>query len=315
MQVETDKYSIKYFPDTIKEYRKHGNFFYFETTETILEVRVQSDKIIRFRYAADGFFEKDFSYAIREHIQDNIINLDFVEYDDCFEIITSCVTCQISKADCKIKMFDNDSNLILDDELGFHWQHYLWKGGKVVYCSKKIQEGECFYGMGDKPTDFNIRGKRFENYGADVYGFKKDQDPLYKNIPFYMGLHHGIGYGIFFDNSFRTIFDFGHEEQDTLSFWARGGEMNYYFIYGPELMNVVKEYASLTGKPELPPLWSLGYHQCKWSYFPDKQVREITNEFRERGIPCDVIYLDIDYMEGFRCFHGIKRVLANLQNY
>ena len=142
MQPKTDKYSVKYFPDTILNYRKHGNYFYFDTSETILEVRVQSDKIIRFRYAADGFFEKDFSYAVQEHIQDNIINLDFVEYDDCFEIITSCITCQINKQDCKIKMFDNDSNLILDDELGFHWQHYLWKGGKIVYCSKKIQEGE-----------------------------------------------------------------------------------------------------------------------------------------------------------------------------
>ncbi|MBL0047779.1 MAG: glycoside hydrolase family 31 protein [Bacteroidetes bacterium] len=302
MQPKTDKYSIKYFPDIIKNHRKHGNYFYFDTTETILEIRVQSDKIIRFRYAADGFFEKDFSYAVQENIQDNIISLDFVEYEDCFEIITSCITCQINKSDCKIKMFDNDSNLILDDELGFHWQHYLWKGGKIVYCSKKIQEGESFYGMGDKPTEFNLRGKRLENYGADVYGFKKDQDPLYKNVPFYMGLHHGIGYGIFFDNSYRTIFDFGKEQNETVSFWSRGGEMNYYFIYGPELMEVVKNYASLTGKPELPPLWSLGYHQCKWSYFPESKVKEITQEFRTRKIPCDAIYLDIDYMDGFRCF-------------
>jgi alpha-glucosidase len=190
--------------------------------------------------------------------------------------------------------------------MGFHWQYYLQKGGKIVYCSKQIQEGERFYGMGDKPTDLNLFDKRVENYGTDAYGYQKDTDPLYRNIPFYYGLHKGMGYGIFFDNTFRTIFDFGKEREGTTSFWARGGEMNYYFIYGPELMKVAEAYTSITGTPELPPLWALGYQQCRWSYYPDKRVKEIAAEFRKREIPCDVIHLDIDYMEGFRCFTWSK---------
>jgi alpha-glucosidase len=78
--------------------------------------------------------------------------------------------------------------------------------------------------------------------------------------------------------------------------------MNYYFFFGPKIPQVVKAYTDLTGKPELPPLWVLGFHQSKWSYFPEGRVKEITNKFRELRIPCDAIYLDIDYMEGFRCF-------------
>jgi alpha-glucosidase len=78
--------------------------------------------------------------------------------------------------------------------------------------------------------------------------------------------------------------------------------MNYYFIYGPKMKDVVIAYTHLTGKPELPPLWALGYHQCKWSYYPESKVKEITSTFRKLQIPCDAIYLDIDYMEGFRCF-------------
>ena len=78
--------------------------------------------------------------------------------------------------------------------------------------------------------------------------------------------------------------------------------MNYYFFYGPELMDVAEQFVDLTGKPELPPMWALGYHQCKWSYYPEYQIKEITSEFRKRKIPCDAIYLDIDYMDGFRCF-------------
>lgn len=298
----TNKYSIKYYPDAIQEWKREGNYFYFYSTETILEVRVISDKVIRFRYAPEGKFQRDFSYAVVDNLQESIVFFDIREQIGAFEIYTDKIHVLIDKGNLRITITDKNGQVINEDELGFHWQHYLLKGGKIVYCSKKIQDGECFYGLGDKPTELNLRGKRLENYGSDVYGYQREADPLYKNIPFYYGLHHGIGYGIFFDNTFRTLFDFGHERNNVSSFWARGGEMNYYFIYGPELLQVAEEYARLVGKPELPPLWALGYHQCRWSYFPDTRVKEIAKEFRDRQIPCDVLYLDIDYMDGFRCF-------------
>ncbi|MES2656143.1 MAG: glycoside hydrolase family 31 protein [Bacteroidota bacterium] len=302
------KYSNKFYPDAVLEVKKEGNFFIFNTSETILEVKVMTDKIIRFRYAADGFFQKDFSYAVSKYFEEKLVELHFIEDNSNYYIQTQSITCKISKADIKITMLDKQNNIICQDEAGFHWQHYLQKGGKINYCSKVIQPDEYFYGLGDKPTEMNLRGMYFENYGMDTYGFQKDSDPLYKNIPFYMGVHNKgkIGYGIFYDNSFRTIFDFGKGNNDVLSFYARGGEMNYYFIYGPDLLKVVEQYSTLTGKPELPPMWSLGYHQCKWSYFPESKVREIASEFRKRKIPCDAIYLDIDYMEGFRCFTWSK---------
>jgi alpha-glucosidase (family GH31 glycosyl hydrolase) len=108
-----------------------------------------------------------------------------------------------------------------------------------------------FYGLGDKPGSLQLRGKRLENFGTDAYAYGADTDPLYKNIPFYYGLHHGQAYGIFFDNTFRTLFDFGAERQEATSFWARGGEMNYYFIYGPEMVEVAEEYANLTGQARI----------------------------------------------------------------
>ena len=131
--------------------------------------------------------------------------------------------------------------------------------------------------------------------------------PLYKAIPFYVGLHNDIAYGIFFDNTFRTNFDFAHERRNITSFWADGGEMNYYFFYGPEMSKVVRAYTDLTGTPEIPPLWALGFHQSKWSYFPETKVKKIAAKFRALKIPCDAIYLDIDYMDGFRCFTWDKK--------
>lgn len=308
MQVTTSsgKYSAKHYPDNIKEWKKEGNYFYFYTSETILEVRIISDKIIRFRYAADGTFQRDFSYAVSDRLEESPVNFGLHEFEENFEIYTEALRIYISRDDMRLTITDMEGCIINQDELGFHWQYYLQKGGKIVYCSKYIQEDECFFGMGDKPTDLNLHGKRLENYGTDAYGFQKDTDPLYRNIPFYYGLHRGKAYGIFFDNTFRTIFDFGKERENVTSFWARGGEMNYYFIYGPELLKVAEGYTSITGTAELPPLWALGYQQCRWSYYPDKRVKEIAAEFRKRQIPCDVIHLDIDYMEGFRCFTWSK---------
>jgi alpha-glucosidase len=308
MQVTTSsgKYSAKHYPDIIKEWKKEGNYFYFYTSETILEVRIISDKIIRFRYAADGNFQRDFSYAVSERLEESPVNFGLREFEENFEIYTEALRIYIARDDMRLTITDTEGDIINQDELGFHWQYYLQKGGKIIYCSKQIQEDECFYGMGDKPTDLNLYGKRLENYGTDAYGFQKDTDPLYRNIPFYYGLHRGKAYGIFFDNTFRTIFDFGKERENVTSFWARGGEMTYYFIYGPELLKVAEGYTSITGTAELPPLWALGYQQCRWSYYPDKRVKEIAAEFRKREIPCDVIHLDIDYMEGFRCFTWSK---------
>src|SRR5699024_2258795 len=200
-----NKYSVKYFPDTVKKYEKAGNFFYFYTSQTILEVRVISDKIVRFRYAPDGKFKRDFSYALRPDLKETLTLLDLKEETDQFIISTSKIRVLIAKKNMRITITDLDGHVINKDETGFHWQYYILKGGKISYCSKEIQEGECFFGMGDKPSELNLRRKRLENFGRDSYGFQKDEDPIYKNIPFYYGLHHNRAYGIFFDNTFRTL--------------------------------------------------------------------------------------------------------------
>src|SRR5204863_7746726 len=112
----------------------------------------------------------------------------------------------------------------------------------------------------------------------------------------------GASYGIFLDNTFRSSFDFGKQRGDTYSFGAEGGDLDYYFINGPEPKRVVEEFTSLVGRTPLPPLFALGYQQCRYSYYPEARVREVAGEFRNRRIPGDVIYLDIDYQQNNRPF-------------
>ncbi|GAA4280256.1 glycoside hydrolase family 31 protein [Gaetbulibacter aestuarii] len=299
------EYKGNMFPSQIASYEKDLDTLSFTTENgVILHITVVRDSVLRFRYTTTGIFENDFSYAITKYASRGYNHLEVSEEEDKYVITTSKLICHVFKADLRSAIFDaKDNSIICQDELGFHWEESYEFGGDIVKMSKNAQEGESYYGLGDKPVDNNLKGKRFENWVTDSYAYGKNTDPIYKAIPFYTGLHNKKAYGIFFDNTFRSFFDFCQERRNITSFWAQGGEMNYYFIYGPEMSEVVANYTDLTGKPhELPALWTLGYHQCKWSYYPESKVKEITKKFRDLKIPCDAIYLDIDYMDGFRCF-------------
>lgn len=293
------------FPTHIVSYKKDIDTLTFSTANNVtLQITIIRGSVFRFRYTTCFAFKNDFSYAITQYASRGYSRLEITEDDKNYIITTKRLICHVSKENLKITLLDaNDNTLINEDELGFHWEESFEYGGNIVKMSKISHNGESYYGLGDKPVHLNLKGKRFENWVTDSYAYDKGTDPIYKDIPFYVGLHQNKAYGIFFDNTFRSFFDFAQERRNVTSFWAQGGEMNYYFMYGPNIEDVVAKYTDLTGKPhELPPLWALGFHQCKWSYYPEKNVKEITKKFRNLKIPCDAIYLDIDYMDGFRCF-------------
>jgi alpha-glucosidase len=298
----TDK---EFYPGSVVEYKldKIRNICTIQAdNDVVLQLHIISDNIFRFRYSPDGYFQKDFSYALSEGFKGEINDLKLLDTGQHIEIHTAALVCKISRNNMGVTILDKADNILNEDEKGFHWERNQKHGGYIVQMTKKVQRKEVFYGLGDKPTDMNLKGKRFMNWGTDHYGYSKNSDPLYKSIPIYYGLHSGLAYGIFFDNTFKAYFDFGSERNSATSFWAQGGEMNYYFIAGPTLLDACARYTLLTGTPEMPPLWALGFQQCKWSYFPESKVMEVADKMRELEIPCDAIYLDIDYMDGFRCF-------------
>ncbi len=291
-----------HFPTKCLDWEKIGQKFYFHSKNCSLEVSVVRDEILKFRYGNDGYFEDDFSYGVSEDFPVKKVNISFKERPNYYAIHTEKIKCYVYKESLKLRILNLEGKIILEDEKGYHWQEENTHGGNVVISTKKTKSSESFYGLGDKTGKLNLRSTRKELWGTDCYGYGNDTDPVYKNIPFYLGQIDQQAYGIFLDNTFRTFFDFGLERKSVTSFWAQGGEMRYYFIYGPHPIDVVSRYTELTGKASLPPKWALGYHQSKWSYYPESVVRSLAKEFRDRKIPCDVIHLDIDYMDGFRCF-------------
>jgi len=301
---------VKKYLQRVTGYTQIENSYIFTDGSAKVEVKIVNDEIIRVRLAPQGQFLDDFSYAVPNPDQ-HVALYAFQEEEDRYTVSTNTVTCVVNKADFHIAFLDRDGKTMNQDHSPMHWEENPDFGGYYVYCTKVAQEGEAFYGLGDKPTHLNLRGKRVTNWNSDTYSFSFDQDPLYRTIPFYVGLQAGAAYGIFFDNTFKTYFDFAAEVYDQTSFWSEGGELQYYYIHGPNMMDVVRRYHSLTGTHYLPPIWALGFHQCRWSYYPESKVYEIADGFRSRNIPCDAIYLDIDYMDGYRCFTWNKHYFPN----
>mgnify|MGYP001152917366 FL=1 len=229
-------------------------------------------------------------------VVDNLEKGEFiVEEDSNFVIIKGTkVLTFVDKNTTEISFKDLDGNIINED---FQPSFKDEKGN--VYISK-VNDCLAYYGLGEKGGDLNKKGCYTENFNTDDPETDDDSITYYKTIPFYVALKEEATYGIFFDNSFRSYFDMGKEMGDRIFFGAIGGQIQYYFIPGENIKEVVKNYTALTGRMEMPPLWSLGYQQCRFSYFSQEEVRELVKTFEEKDIPLDVVYLDIDYMDGFR---------------
>jgi alpha-glucosidase len=265
-----------------------------EITAGAAKVRVTAfrDGIFRVRVAPDGNFPKDFSWALIESPEPPAFKVE--ENQEEIRIIAGSVVGTVQRSPLLINFSDAAGNVLLADEpnLPMAWN------GKRVHVWKKMPADENYYGLGDKAGPMNRRNRAFTNWNTDEFGWQESSDPLYKTIPFFIGLRKGAAYGVFFDNTYRSVFDFGKESQDYFSFGAEGGEVNYYFIAGPEPKKIIEAYTAMTGRPPLPPLWTLGYQQSRYSYYPESRAREIVRTLREKKIPADAIYFDIDYQQG-----------------
>jgi alpha-glucosidase len=117
-----------------------------------------------------------------------------------------------------------------------------------------------------------------------------------------MTMRAGRSLGVLLDNTWATSFDFGRLQRNTYSFGSEGGPIDYYLFYGPDPKHVVMTYAWLTGLAPMPPLWSFGFQQSRYSYETEEKLRSIAARLRADKIPADVLYLDIDYQKQNRPF-------------
>lgn len=156
------------------------------------------------------------------------------------------------------------------------------------------------YGNGEVVGNLKRNGTSFTTWNTDNYtytGFQ--QKHLYQSHPWILGVRKdGTAFGILVDNTWKHSYSLSNPVKIT----CEGPAPRVIVFERENPQAVLEELAWLTGTMEMPPLWALGFQQCRYSYFPDTRVKEVASEFRKRNIPCDVIWMDIDYMNGFRVF-------------
>jgi len=275
-----------------------------KTTNAYGAVTVYSPSIIRVRLDKNPL-KGNFSYAVVGEPQKT--NTKITQNNTNITLETDSIRAVIQKKPFSIAFYTTDGKLINGDEQGLTTS---WVG-QAVTTYKQLQDDEHFVGLGEKTGNLDRRGNGYTNWNSDVFGYSITQDPLYSTIPFYIGIHHDLNYGIFLDNTYQTDFNFGASNNRFSSFGARGGEMNYYFIYHKRVADIITSYTWLTGRMPLPPLWALGYQQNRFSYYPESEVLRIARTLREKRVPADGITLDINYMDRFQLFTWNKSQFPN----
>lgn len=176
--------------------------------------------------------------------------------------------------------------------------------------------GQYIYGLGDQAGPFNLNGFRRHLWNTDPGGsFGPQTDPIYMPLPVICVQHPAGSYLVFYENSFQGQVDFSTTlpESGSQTFHFSKGALRFYLIVGP-VSQLVEHFTELTGRPEMPPRWSLGYHQSRWGYKTETDIREVVAGFQEHQLPLSAIHLDIDYMEGYRVFSVDQERFPNLKN-
>ena len=222
--------------------------------QVAVRVSALSDSIIRVRYSKNGSFPKKISFAVISHAGFGAPRVQVTNTNNAVLLTIGKFNARIEKATMRIVFEETSGKVILQDHPGYP---VAWNGDEFRVW-KSMPATEHYFGLGDKAGVLDHRGQAYTMWNSDWGGFDRGKDPLYKAIPFFIGMSGPSAYGLFLDNTYWSSFDFGKEKCNALSFGAEGGELDYYFFYGPDPKAVVSEYSQLTGRTPLPPLFMLG---------------------------------------------------------
>ncbi len=282
-------------------YELKGNKVVFGCeNSTKISLEFLDSKNIKFWYAPTGEFVRNnesFAVVNEEFEPDFKINVN--ESKAAFEIFTEDLRVVVQKENLQIQIFDKYQRLIMGDTNENAYQ----VEEREITNRKVLQRDEKIVGLGEKTGSLNRRGNSYIMWNSDKPCYSTTEDPLYKSIPFFMSSNN---YGIFFDNTYKTEFDFGKSSEEYLSFSAPDGPFIYYFFHGKDYKEIINSFIRLTGQPIMPPNWALGFSQSRGMLVNEKLTREIASEYRKRKIPNDIIYQDIGWVEGLQNFEWRK---------
>ncbi|HET9159645.1 MAG TPA: glycoside hydrolase family 31 protein [Caulobacteraceae bacterium] len=263
-----------------------------------LEISAPRADIVRVR-AGRAALPEDASWAVAPEARARVVPLELTETPAQAIISTGRLEIRLDMQTLDLAVADSDGRVVLADAPG----EALAFAGEGFRLGKALTPGRTIFGLGDKTGPLDRRGGRFEFWNTDAFEFGLDADPLYKTIPFLLGLEPDEPtFGLLIDNTWRSFIDVGRTNPRVLTFEAKGGSVDYYVLSGATPNAILEAFAYLTGTPPLPPAWSLGFQQSRWSYMSQGEVQAIADRLRAEAIPADVLYLDIDFQDRNRPF-------------
>lgn len=275
-----------------------------------LVLEAWDDGMMRARYVPAGASAPERSWSIQDW-PDQDTDIVLSANGDTVEVCTKWMIVRVQSGSCRLRIEDTTGAVLVDDGTygGFSRATVSGGGGptEVSRIDRETPPDEQFFGFGERTGSLGRRGRTMTFWNTDAYdstygGYAPDADPLYLGVPFFIGLREGTAYGTLTDVAHRLEMDVASSNPDTLRIDAFTTAVDQVFIAGPSMAEVLRRQTQLTGRTMMPPRWALGYHQCRWGYAPDSAFEAIGQQFRDRAIPADGLWLDIQHMDGFRTF-------------
>ena len=277
--------------DRVTASRSIPNGIEIRSGVALMQITALRDDVLRVRVGPSGQLPEDASWAVLPAARTASIAVAADNGSTSVGFKTAKLKVSVKKDPLELTVTDLDGRVIVQDLPGRPVEFH----GSAFRVYHRSPADEHYFGLGDKPGPLDRRNQAFVDWNTDAFGWQESTDPIYKSIPWFLTFRKGMAAGIFLDNTWRASFDFNKEYRDAYSFGSEGGPLDYYILYGPEPKAVVTTWAWLTGTTPLPPLWSFGYQQSRYSYYPESEVRRIADRLRSERIPADVVWLDIDY--------------------
>jgi alpha-glucosidase len=288
-----------------------------------LRIDLVGDDIARIKISRGGTFDESPTFAVCVDPLAHPVDFTVEQTEEVVRLLTSTMVVSLWLDPFRLDVHRTDGTAIAEsaaDTDGKYWTYATLNDAFTL--RRRCRPEDAIYGLGEKSGHQNRRGRDFTLWNTDILDPERTKeftsayppehlrsertsiefDPYYVSIPFFYHQAHTDGSmgASFLDNGYRGHYDFTPREEYRIHF--AGGQYTEYIFGGPQMPDILASYTHLTGRMAIPPMWSLGYHQCRWAKYTQDAVEQLGQRFRDHDVPCDTLWLDIEYMDGFRVF-------------
>ncbi|HYP46477.1 MAG TPA: glycoside hydrolase family 31 protein [Propionibacteriaceae bacterium] len=279
--------------------------------------------LLRVKMSRGGVFDESPTYAVCVDPLVDPVAFDVVRDPDRVLLVTSDLVVSLWLDPFRLDVHRSDGTAVVEtaaDDEGRYWAYATLNDAFTI--RRSCRQEDAIFGLGEKGGRHNRKGRDFILWNTDVLSAAEtaeftadkapgdprgdrtsaDFDPFYVTVPFFYHQRQPAGAmaGSFLDNGFRGTYEFSSTDEYRITF--SGGQYTEYIFAGPRMPEILRDYTWLTGRMSLPPLWALGYHQCRWHDYTQETFEAVGQRHRDEAIPCDTLWLDIEYMDGYRVF-------------